>query len=259
VPTFLSPLFLVGALAAAVPVVLHLLKRHAEPRVKFAPVALLRDAPVEHTSARRLRQIALLMLRVAVLVLLALAFARPFFPSAGTIAASGVTLVALDTSFSMSAPGRFARAQQLARDVVTHAPAGNDVAVVTFADRADLVQRPSADRALALAAIGAAAPGFGGTRYLAALNMAAQALAGRPGDRVTITVVSDLQESGWDGGDRASVPEAVRVDIRDLGAMPDNLAVVGLRAEGDRVVATVRNAGAAPRDTKVRLTLDGRV
>jgi hypothetical protein len=258
-PSFLSPLFLVGALAAAVPVVLHLLKRHAEPRVKFAPVALLRDAPVEHTSARRLRQIALLMLRVAALLLLALAFARPFFPSAGATAASGATVVALDTSFSMSAPGRFARAQQLARDVVTQAPAGNDVAVVTFADRADLVQRPSADRALALAAIDAASPGFGGTRYLAALNMAAQALAGRPGDSVTITVVTDLQESGWDGGDRASVPEAVRVDIRDVGAVPDNLAVVGLRAEGDRVVATIRNAGATPRDTKVRLTLDGRV
>src|ERR1700704_3161484 len=114
-PSLLSPLFLVGALAAALPVVLHLLKRNPEPRVKFAPVALLRDAPVEHTSARRLRQIALLMLRVAALTLLALAFARPFFPSAGAAAASGATVVALDTSFSMSAPGRFARAQQLAR------------------------------------------------------------------------------------------------------------------------------------------------
>ena len=188
---FLSPLFLVGALAAAVPVVLHLLKRNPEPRVKFAAVALLRHAPVEHTSTRRLRQIALLMLRVAALVLLALAFARPFFPSAGATAAAGATIVALDTSFSLSAPGRFARAQQLARDAVAQAPAGNDVAVVTFADRADLVQRLSADRALALAAIDAATPGFGGTKVSGRAGVAGQTIAGRPA-RVTIRVVTDL-------------------------------------------------------------------
>ena len=121
------------------------------------------------------------------------------------------------------------------------------------------MQRLSADRALALAAIDAAAPGFGGTRYLAGLNMAAQALAGRAGDRVTIAVVTDLQESGWDSGDHALVPDAARVEIRDVGALPSNLAVVGVRVQGNRVVATVRNAGTTPRDTKVRLTLDGRV
>jgi hypothetical protein len=254
-PSFLSPLFLVGALAAAIPVVLHLLKRNPEPRVKFAAVALLRHAPVEHSSRRRLRQIVLLMLRVAALLLLALAFARPFFPSAGATAAAAATIVALDTSFSLSAPGRFARAQELAREAVTQAPAGNDVAVVTFSDRADLVQPLSSDRALARAAIDRATPGFGSTRYLAALNMAGQSLAGRRG---TIVVVTDLQETGWDAGDQASVSESARVEIRDVGALPGNLAVVGVRAEGDRVAVTVRNAGNQTREARVRLTIDGR-
>ena len=45
--SFLSPLFLVGAAAAAVPIVLHLLKREPEARVKFAAVKLLQHAPVE--------------------------------------------------------------------------------------------------------------------------------------------------------------------------------------------------------------------
>ena len=40
--------YLVGALlAAAVPIVLHLLKREPEARVKFSAVRLLRRAPVE--------------------------------------------------------------------------------------------------------------------------------------------------------------------------------------------------------------------
>ena len=34
--TFLSPLFLIGAAAAAIPIALHLLKREPEARVQFA-------------------------------------------------------------------------------------------------------------------------------------------------------------------------------------------------------------------------------
>ncbi len=100
-PSFLTPLFLAGAAAAAVPIVLHFLKREPEPRVKFPTVKLLANAPVEQSENRRLRQLLLLALRVAALLLLALAFARPFLASGSTLGASGVTMIALDTSYSM--------------------------------------------------------------------------------------------------------------------------------------------------------------
>ena len=253
-PALLSPLFLLAALAAAVPVVLHLLKREQEPRVKFAAVALLRHAPVDRSSTRRLRNIVLLMLRVAALVLLAVAFARPFL-KASAAAASNATIVALDTSYSLSAPGRFARAQELAREAVRRAPAGDDVGVVTFADRADLIVSPSASRAAALAGIDSAAAGSGGTRYLSAVNVAARAFGTRRG---TIVVVTDLQAGGWDAGDHASIGEAARVEIRDVGALPDNVAATGLRAEGDRAIVTIRNDSAKSREAVIRLTVDGR-
>src|SRR6476659_9043181 len=108
--SFLSPLFLFGAAAAAVPIVLHLLKREPEARVKFAAVRLLKQAPVEHTEKRHLRELLLLAL------LLALAFARPFFATGAALGSAGLTVVALDTSYSVSAPGRFERAKQLAKD-----------------------------------------------------------------------------------------------------------------------------------------------
>ena len=100
---FLSPLFLAGALVAAVPVLLHLLKREPETRLQFSAVKLLRGAPVEHSQRQYLRDLLLLALRVAALLLLALAFARPFFRSAAYGATSGITVVAIDTSLSMSA------------------------------------------------------------------------------------------------------------------------------------------------------------
>ena len=156
--SFLSPLFLAGAALASVPILLHLLKREPEARVKFAAVRMLKRAPVEHTEKRHLRELLLLALRVAALVLLALAFARPFFASGAALTSSAVTVVALDTSYSVSTPERAARAKQLAKDAVSHAPAGSLVGVVTFADEAEIAAKPGVDRVLAEAAIEQAAP-----------------------------------------------------------------------------------------------------
>ncbi len=253
--SFLSPLFLLGAAAAAVPIVLHLLHHEPDARVKFSAVKLLRRAPVEHARKRRLRQLLLLALRVAALALLALAFARPFLATGAAVRASTVTIVALDTSYSMSAPGRFERAQQLARDAIDRAPAADLVGVVTFADQADIAVRPTMDRVLARTAISEAAAGFGATRYRAALSAASQDLAGRQG---RVVVVTDLQENGWDAGDRASIPENVRIDVTDVGAVPPGVSVTAVRPLEDRLVATVRNTSPRSRDVRVHLTIDNR-
>jgi hypothetical protein len=254
-PSFLSPLFLIGALTAAVPILLHLLKRQPEPRVRFPAVKLLKDAPVEHTDTRRIRELLLLALRVAALVFLSVAFARPFLASGSATGATGATIVALDVSFSMSAPGVFDRARQLAKAAITRASPGDAVGVVTFADSARLDVKPSADRALALAAIEGATTGFGATRYRSALSAAVDALGERRG---TIVVVTDLQETGWDAGGSAAVPESDRIEIADVGPVPPNLAVTAVNAIGDRIVASVRNTGDTSRDTRVHLELDGR-
>ena len=253
--SFLAPLFLAGAAAAAIPVILHLLKKEPEARVQFAAVKLLKKAPVEHTQRRHLRELILLALRVTALILLALAFARPFFASGAASTSSGVTVVALDTSYSMSAPGRFERARQLAKDAIGRAPSGDLVGVVSFDDAAQIVMKPGTDRVLAAAAIDEATAGFGATRYRGALSAAAQTLAGRHG---TIVVVTDLQEKGWDAGDRATVPEGTRIEVADVGAAPPNLAVTAVRALADRVVASVHNGGDRPRDARVHLAIDGR-
>ena len=253
--SFLSPLFLIGSLAAAVPIVLHLLRREPEPRVKFAAVRLLRGAPVEYTDRRRIRELLLLALRVSALVLLALAFARPFLASATAVQSGAATIVVLDTSYSMSAPGAFERARGLAKNAIDRAGSGDLVGVVTFSDAATVASPLGSDRALALSAIEEARPGFGATRFRGALSAAVQALGGRRG---TIVIVTDLQESGWDAGDRASVPESTRIELADVGGVRSNFAVTAIRAAGDRVIASLRNSGDAARQTRAVLTLDGR-
>jgi len=252
-PSFLAPWFLAGAAAAAVPLVLHLLRRHPEQRVRFAAVRLLKEAPVEHAAHRRLRELLLLALRVAAIVLLAVAFARPFFRSAGAAAATGTTVVALDTSYSMSSRGTLAAGRRLAREAITNAAASDRVAVVTFADTADAVVPPTTDRAAALAAIERTAPGYGATRYRAGL-LAASRLVGRgPGK---IVIVTDLQETGWDAGEQSLLPESTAVAIADVGVPPANVAVTSVRQSGPDIVATIRSTAAKPRDVHVRLTID---
>ena len=248
----LSPIFLAGALAAAVPIVLHLLKREPEARVRFAAVRFLRRAPVEHADRRHLRELLLLALRIAAVLFLALAFARPFFGSDAQAGSTRVTVVALDTSLSVSAPQQFARARALAHAAVDRASSSDPLAVITFADAAEVAVRPTTDRALAQAAIEHAVPGAGATRYRAALSAAVQQLQGAPG---TVVVVTDLQASGWDEGDRMSLPAAVDLQVADVGQAPPNLAVTSFHVENDRLVAAIRNLGDAPRETTLTLSV----
>ena len=121
--SFLFPAFLIGSAAIAVPIVLHLMRRETAPTFQFSAVRFLQRVAVERARRKRLRELLLLALRVAALLLLAVAFGRPFL-SASNGAGAAVTVVVVDTSFSMSAPGQFARAQDLALDAVDAAPAG---------------------------------------------------------------------------------------------------------------------------------------
>src|SRR5262249_56586883 len=118
----------------ALPIILHFLRRDVAPPVPFTAVHLLRKTPVERSRRHRLRDLLLLAARVCALVLLAASFARPYRAAApGT---TRMTVVAVDRSFSMSAPSRMARARELARQAIDEAP-GDRVAGGPVGARAD--------------------------------------------------------------------------------------------------------------------------
>ena len=122
--SFLFPAFLAGALAIAIPILLHFVRRQSAPPLAFSDLRFLRRAQSAAVRRRWLRDWLLLALRVAALLLLAAAFARPFYDATG-LAGRPVTIVALDRSFSMAFPGMFERARAAARAAVAAAPAGD--------------------------------------------------------------------------------------------------------------------------------------
>ena len=251
--SFLFPAFLAGALAVAIPIVLHFARREAAPRMPFSDIRFLQRAPLMQARRRRIREWLLLALRAAALLLLALAFARPFFDATGLVGRS-VTIVAVDRSFSMSQPDRFDWARTAARTAIAEAPPDDLVGLVTFDDQARVVAEPAADRAAAVAALARTAPGFGATRYAAALAAAARSIGSRDG---RIVVVTDLQRAGWEAAGAAPVPPGVPVLTVDVGAAGPNLAVTAIEIGPAGAAAVVLNTGAQPRSSTVVLRVDG--
>ena len=97
---FLSPLLLALGAAAAVPIILHLFQRHQGPRVVFPALRYLRRAERESARQIKLRQLLLMLLRVAAVLLLALAAARPFARGAGAEHQPTALAIILDNSLS---------------------------------------------------------------------------------------------------------------------------------------------------------------
>ena len=250
--SFLFPAFLVGAVAIAIPIVLHLMRRRVAPQLPFSDIRFLQRAPVTQARRRRLRELLLLALRVTALLLLTFAFARPFFDGSGLLARP-VTVVALDRSFSMAAPGQFERARDMARATIDDVAVGTLVGIVAFDDHAQVVREPTADRVRTRDAVDQVSPGAGATLYAAGLAAAVEQIGSRQG---RVVVVSDLQQSGWDEA-VTTVPANVTVEVGDVGAVADNLAIAAVERGPTGVVGVVLNTGTLSRVTTVTLQIDG--
>ena len=212
--SFLTPLFLLGAFAVAAPIVFHLIRRTSREKITFSSLMFLLPTPPRLTRRSRLENIFLLILRCAVLGLLALGFARPFFPqafSSGRASGPGKRMVLLiDTSASMKRAGLWAEARGKAEGVLRKVSPLDQVAVFTFdrqVNRLVTFEQWSAlgagDRPVhAIQQLARVTPGWSATRLGNALVAAAEALEETDKDgRKTpaagqrqIVLITDLQE-----------------------------------------------------------------
>ena len=104
--SLLAPLFLLGALAVAVPVWLHRLQTQSSNRQPFSSAMLLETTEEQIHVQKQLKYYLLLAFRIALILLMAAAFAQPFIdrPAASIPDdGAGTTLIVVDTSASMKA------------------------------------------------------------------------------------------------------------------------------------------------------------
>ena len=265
--TWLFPLYLLGAAAVVLPVLLHLRKRPPKERVVFSSLMFLEKSPQLLRRRSKLEQWLLLALRCLALLLLALMFARPLLRGRSDLAAekSGdAILLLLDTSASMRRDGLWKKAADLARERIGKLKPGDHAALAAFDAQARTVwsfeedQRNAASRSTGmLAALGRLSPGWLHTDLGEALRSAAGAFhsldsaKSRPASR-QIVLISDIQEGArLDSLRGFAWPVDVSVEIASVAADGDtgnlSLSLAAAEVEEESTSATKKAAVEAVR------------
>jgi Aerotolerance regulator N-terminal/von Willebrand factor type A domain len=276
--SFLAPFMLWGTLAAGVPIALHFFFRTRYRRVPWAAMKFLLTS-IEQTSRRlRFQELLLLLARVALLVLLALALARPSSVTSGGQGDAVDAVFVIDTSFSMDARDgagtRLDRAKAAASAVLDHLPPHSTVQVISATDRASLLgPRMPADLEQARKLIADLNVHHLATDFLPAVNDAAAVFARSRAGNKELYLFSDMQKLGWEQQAESLTNKLQAIQrqaavylVRCGSRTPRNAAVVGIVPQsgiphaGERAsfAVLVRNSGLEPvRDLSVSLMVDG--
>lgn len=260
---FLNPGLLWFALGGAVPVIIHLLHRQKFRRVRWAAMEFLLNALRKTQRRMRVENLILLLVRILVMILLAMAVARPFFHETPLDALGDSDthhIFVVDVSYSMG----YKRGNSTVLDEARKAsidlleglrPSPMDrFSLVTLSSYPEVPFKERNRREQIRAGLQELKPSHYGTSVAATLQEIRPLLESSKSREKRVYLFTDLQRSGWEFRDEQeagrfgdtlkglSKREDTRFVIYDLGVRdPVNRAVVGLRVDG-RVVTTRRTA-----------------
>ncbi len=266
----LNPLFLVAGLAVAVPLILHLFHRQETRRVSFPALRYLERTEREHARRIRTRQLLLMLVRMAVVLLLVGVGSRLFLRGRGSAHPPTALAIVLDNSMSSGmVVGRERVLDQLERLALrTLDVAGEDDRIwIVRAAEPWLPAAPSTPEE-ARRIVRETDVVDAGADLSAALGRAAELVGSTELPTAEIQLLSDLQATAFDpkvedpAGDIPVVvwsPDAERPANRGLTSV---LIGGGLPPmAGQRSEITVRVGGSTP-DTvpvPIRIMLEDRV
>lgn len=248
--SFLAPLFLLGGLAVALPILFHLIRRTTRRRTVFSSLMFLMPSPPRLTRRSRLEHLLLLALRCLILCLLALGFARPFIKRAiSNPAGPGAkrTVILVDTSASMRRPNLWRDALAKAKAALEKSSPEDQVALCTFDRQTHWLvtldqwnRTPVGERTqLAIGKLAAVHPGWSATHLGDALIDAAERLADSHTKQVPspgqIVLITDLQEGSRLGALQGyEWPKHVNLSVERLKPLPaSDASIQWVPASGD--------------------------
>ena len=255
--SLLAPLYLLLGAAALVPLLIHLLRRRIGTRIDFPAARYLARAEQEHSRSLRLRNILLMLLRVAIVLFVASAAARPVIRLAGAGHGPTALAIVLDNSLSttvvVDGHPLFEQFRGTAREIFAAANATDRLWLITADGRVrgggKATLREELDRVEPL--------GGAGNLPLALAHAGAAVRSGGLDSR-QIILLTDGQRTAWT--QNADVGDVQVVLWLPGGTPPANHAVVSAEARPDRwtprgaVVARLMSKDS----TTYRITLGGR-
>lgn len=280
--SFLAPLFFAGAALLAAPYIIHQIRRPEREPMRFSSVLFIPDIPKEVIERRRIQHWLLMLMRMGVLALLALAFARPYWRAMAAAPEGDAPvrhMILVDTSYSMSAGNAFDQAKRAARGLINDVKSAEPVGVILFAQHPRVVaplaspgNGDAGSKGAARTAVDLAALTNEATDYLSALEKAQQLLLADAGDgdsrarRNIVHLVTDVQRTGLPEHHTGwKLSPSIELDVVPVGeAPPPNFAVTDAHVRlaqsggGLRVLGKIRNW--TRKDTKalpVTLVVDG--
>jgi len=274
---FLAPWFLGGLLALGLPVFVHLLRRQTtEPR-PVSSLMFFERGTQSSTRHRRLRYLLLFALRALLVLLLALAFARPFIRSKAVLASDKLLLVAIDNSYSMNAKAgsaaaaagstRLDEAKREALAVLAGRSGAQKAQVLELAGELRVLTQPVEDADELRAAVESIAPGDSHGNF-GELGRGMRAMAETVHTPMELHVFSDMQSSNMPGNFADMVmPGNVTLVLHPVGtATVPNWTVESVEAPGQlvdpkkaRVIAVIAGHGTPAATRTVSVVVNGAV
>lgn len=266
--SFLTPLYIAGALAVALPIVFHMIRRTPQGRTPFSTLMFLDPSPPRMRNRSRLENWPLLLLRAAILCLLAAAFARPFLRNAVSLKSDNPSgrriAVLLDASASMRRAGLWDHAVRRATLVVETAGPHDRVSIQTFDRRVHTIVTAdewsavdaAARRNLAVKRLSKLEPGWAATDLGEAVVNTVESLNATSDESTAfvteseVVLISDMQSgSRLDALQTFQWPPRVRLRVEQV--TPETLGNAGIQFasssqtsddEDDRLRVRVSNA-----------------
>lgn len=269
--SFMTPLWLLGLGALAIPVLIHLVQRERKHTVAFPSLMFVRKIPYKSVRRRRIHHWWLLLVRAVAIALLIMAFARPFLrrPVLALEAGGGAreVVILLDRSYSMGFGDRWDRARAAARDAIGTLGQPDRASLVLFGRGADLVVRATGEGGKLRAGVDTAHLSADVTRYPPALKLAQTILKESQLPRREVVLISDFQKAGWERTDDLRLPDGMSLTPVRIGdAATANAAVTGVSVqrapfagrERATITAAIANQSAKDRNLDAALEIDGR-
>jgi hypothetical protein len=237
--SFLNPLFLLGLAALAAPVLVHLVRRTRARRVEFPALYFVRQVPQRTIRRRTLHNLLLLLLRCLAILLVVLAFTRPFFSGANAARESDkgrASIILVDASLSMRHGERFDEAKRRAETILGEAQADEQVALLSFGESFEVLSRFTDEKNNVRTALNRATVGYEATDYEQALRGAEALFADVKTDGLKrVFLISDFQSTGWNSTNATfKLSSDLRLVPIDVGGaeQPANIAITNVEARG---------------------------
>ncbi len=202
--TFLNTVLLGGVGSVSIPILIHLLMRRRVKRVRWAAMRFLAISIERNRRQLRVEDLLLLSLRCALLILLALALARPALNAGSAILGRGreVAVIAIDNSASMSqtdgVSSRFDQARVAADEIASLLAPESAASLFLVSDAAQaLSPEPTTDLNLVRSKIRNASLSDRSTDLQPFFAEALDLLRNHAGAGKTIYLITDGQAAGW--------------------------------------------------------------